>query len=356
MAMHVLLVLAILHQIMGAAEVQVDFTGFSAAPGHSHICVINQRNNNDEIGGQVKCWGDGSKGIDHWLEAPKDETFVQVIAGNGFGCGLNLEQNVMCWGNLKKVDVRGMYTQITGGDMYGCGIMTDNSINCWGSLHVLPPEGNRFHQIDCHKKHCCALNTHNVPECFGKVEIGDAEVIHMTAPIDYSRKLTAIDTDDEEEEDEKEDEEEDGYADSVEEPEAGITRYKFSSLATGERFSCGIELEDRNIRCWGDGKHSRLDGVPEYIKGPFKQISMHNMGLCGIYAPPNGPDDPKEHSMKCWGHRTSGIVSQEELDEEEWDQVKVSKNSVCAVSMTSELVCWGQGNEVKNQPTGIVVA
>ena len=59
--------------------------------------------------------------------------------------------------------------------------------------------------------------------------------------------------------------------------------------------------------------------------------------------------------MKCWGHHTSGVVSQEELDEE-WDQVKVSKNSVCAVSMTFELVCWGQGNEVKNQPTGIVVA
>jgi hypothetical protein len=346
MVWRILLILTLLREIIGAAEVQVDFTGSSAAPGHAHICVINQRNNNDEIGGQVKCWGDGSKSSDHWLDTPKDETFVQVIAGESYGCGLNLEQMVLCWGGLGKVNVRGMYTQITGGDLYGCGVMTDASIKCWGSLHVLPPEGNRFIHIDCHKKHCCALNTDNVPECFGKLDVGDTEAVHLTSPVDNTRKLTETEGS----------EEEDGYEDGEEMPEEDVLRHKFSSLATGDRFSCGIELEGRNVQCWGEGKHSRGNGVPMHIPGPFKQISMHNLGLCGIYGPPNGPDDPKEHSMKCWGQRMIGVVSKEEVDEEEWDQVTVSKHSVCAVSMTSELVCWGSGKEIMNQPAGIVVA
>ena len=226
--------------------------------------------------------------------------------------------------------------------------MTDSSINCWGSLHVLPPEGNRFIHVDCHRKHCCALNTNNVPECFGKIEVGDARAEHLTSPIDNTRKLTETGS--------GEEDEEDGYEDSEEIREEDIIRHKFSSLATGDRFTCGIELEGRNVQCWGEGKHSRSDGVPMYIHGPFKQISMHNMGLCGIYGPPQELDDPKEHSMKCWGQRMIGVVSEDELEEEEWDQVKVSKHSVCAVSMTSELVCWGNGKEIENQPMGIVVA
>ena len=34
--------------------------------------------------------------------------------------------------------------------------------------------------------------------------------------------------------------------------------------------------------------------------------------------------------MKCWGLRMRGVVAEDELEEEEWDQVKVSKHSVCS--------------------------
>ena len=40
----------------------------------------------------------------------------------------------------------------------------------------------------------------------------------------------------------------------------------------------------------------------------------------------------------------------------EIDQVVIGATSVCAVTMDSELKCWGHGKEVKNQPQGLLVA
>ena len=118
-----------------------------------------------------------------------------------------------------------------------------------------------------------------------QIEVGGVQSVHLTSPIDNTRKLTETGS--------CEEEEEDGYEDSEEIPEEDIIRHKFSSLATGDRFTCGIELEGRNVQCWGEGRHSRGNGVPMYIHGPFKQISMHNMGLCGIYGPPQELMIPK---------------------------------------------------------------
>ena len=80
MMMHLLLIFTITPDYWGERGTS-RLNGLQCCPGHAHICVINQRNNNDEIGGQVKCWGDDSTRIDRWDDTPKDETFVQVIAG-----------------------------------------------------------------------------------------------------------------------------------------------------------------------------------------------------------------------------------------------------------------------------------
>jgi hypothetical protein len=66
------------------------------------------------------------------------------------------------------------------------------------------------------------------------------------------------------------------------------------------------------------------------------------------------------HSLRCWGF-VSHLVDLSPVDgtggAREWDQVAVGSLSVCAVSMGSELDCWGTGlHDVKRRPTDIIIA
>lgn len=352
-------ILALTVGIHLAQDVAVDIFGHSASLGASHICAISQRNNNDDIGGQATCWHDGHKDRDTWTAAPKDETFVQVTSGAYYGCGLNIEQNVVCWGFYKDLDVPGFYTQISGADYYGCGIKTDNGIGCWGSTPEAPPTEGKYVQVDCHNHHCCALTTEGYARCWGK-QFGPSEAhAHLKTPIDERKKRKL-------EGDRVEEEEEDGYDDESdpEEAVAAMMKHTFTQLAVGDFFSCGITTDKKDALCWGEGKVARKHGVPHSIPGPFKQISVGEAGLCGIYDKPNVDDDdangadqlPKENAMLCWGRKLNKVVDMKEVVEEEWDQVMVGKDNACGVTMNSELVCWGKGKEVANLPHGLVVA
>ena len=150
--------------------------------------------------------------------APKDETVVQIISGE-YGCGLNIDQRVVCWGSFKDIEILGFYTQISGANFYGCGIKVDNTIGCWGSLHVVPPTDGKYVQIDCHNHHCCALSSEGHPKCFGRIDPG-GENKHLNAPIDETKRRKLHN---------QEEEEEDGYDDveEIDESEAASLKHKF---------------------------------------------------------------------------------------------------------------------------------
>ena len=362
----VLLTLVIIHS---AEELGDDILGQSTAIGPSFMCAISQRNNYDEIGGQATCWHDGVRGREKLTSAPKDETMVQIIAGSAYGCGLNIDQRVVCWGSFKDYNVPGFYTQISGADMYGCGIKTDSSIGCWGSLHAAPPQDGKYVQVDCHSYHCCALTTEGHASCWGKDFAGDAGVNkHLISPIDEAKR-SKLSTDAEEE---------DGYDDvgDPEEMEAAALKHTFIKLVVGQEFTCGITTEKYGL-CWGEGIHL-ADHVPEYIPGPLKHIALGDAGMCALYGAPIeetlegeeedildkndnvsqkiDPSSPAEHSMKCWGFHLPNFLKESHLKDLEVDQVVVGATSACAVTMDSELKCWGIGNEVKRLPQGLVIA
>lgn len=136
----------------------LDIDGISIGSGFNHKCVVEYKHG-AEMGGRARCFG-----IDDFGETdpPKDATFVQIVAGQFFSCGITVEQNVLCWGRIDTKEVPGLFTQITAAQFYACGVMTDGRISCWGSspivAHVPSDPNINFVQVSCSEYHCCALD------------------------------------------------------------------------------------------------------------------------------------------------------------------------------------------------------
>ena len=71
----------------------------------------------------------------------------------------------------------------------------------------------------------------------------------------------------------------------------------------------------------------------------------------GEVAPAERPED----MLECWGPAQRIVRT---TPNEAWDQVAVGFTHVCAVSMDSQLHCWGHGlpKEVQNMHTKFIVA
>ena len=116
------------------------------------------------------------------------------------------------------------------------------------------------------------------------------------------------------------------------------------AVTEGNADKDGAVAHQGDLNCWG----ARLahSNMPHYIRGPFKQVSVGSLGVCALRSAEGegannstNTDTTMPHSMQCWGFVTN-LVSQEATNTA-WDQVAVGTLSVCAVTMLSELECWG---------------
>jgi hypothetical protein len=187
-----------------------------------------------------------------------------------------------------------------------------------------------------------------------------------------------------------------------------LERLQFKQVSVGEGFSCGITLNqtpspspasapspsptpspanavsgdrDRNgtssksgpvardgdLVCWGARKgHANM---PHYIPGPFKQVSVGALGVCALYSEHASVNvsasasstatiataTGRPHTMQCWGFVTNLVSSNATTTA--WDQVAVGPLSVCAVTMLSELECWGTGlHDIERRPMDLDIA
>jgi len=322
----------------------------SLALGNDHVCTISQRHNDEEIGGQAVCFGrEDNSGK---LQPPSVSTFVQVITGGDWACGLAVDQTVECWGAMDKNPVQGMFTQIVAATHWGCGIQIDKQIKCFGALPRFQPPKNDigFVQMDCSEEHCCALDTMGVPHCWGRFGTEAKHHTFMRPP----RHLKVIDPGGES----IEAVEEDGYDD---EEDLSSDLVQMKQISVGRQFSCGITLENSDIQCWGSESRFHHEGTPLIYPGPFKQLSVGNAGVCGLYGQVEASADgagARSDSMACWGPQAEAFASQAPapVGSQRWDQVCVHKLQICGVTMNSDLKCFGQGFKQGSVPEDLVVA
>lgn len=208
-----------------------------------------------------------------------------------------------------------------------------------------------------------------------KKNITSVGIVKSVDILDASDEADEASEDDREEEvDEEEVDDEDD--DDIEYDDDGheanddvlLERLQFKQLSVGEGFSCGIAfreerenathpVQEGDLVCWG-GKRKH-GNMPHHIVGPFKQVSVGNLGVCAIYQAIHQDnnygevDGSSEGRMQCWGFVTHLVSAKGTA----WDQVSVGTLSVCAVSMISELQCWGTGlHDVTRRPMDIEIA
>ncbi len=305
----------------------------------------------DEIGGEAVCFGredDSGK-----LQPPTVSTYVQIITGSEYACGLLVDQTVECWGSFGKNPIPGMFTQIVGTTFWACGIMIDKQISCFGHLPAFVPPKNDigYVQISCSDDHCCALDTLGVPSCWG-AHNNDQKSKPFMRPPRHARSI-AIDGETTASNDE------DGYDDEGEDLSSDLVQMK--QISVSHHYSCGITL-DNDIHCWGTEKRF-LKQIKMNITGPFKQLSVGGAGVCGIYGEVAGnesvkTDGPRSHSLECWGTEVETMLgaAPAAVRDLQWDQVIVHKFSMCGVTMQSDLKCFGPVWQGQSLPEDLIIA
>lgn len=370
----------ILQDVVALEKPDVDFLldhpGISLSLSHNHVCTLSQRHNEDEIGGEAVCFGAHDTGHGH-MQPPQDSTFVQIVVGEHFGCGLLLDQTVQCWGHFADLKVEGMFTQIVSSNLFGCGIMTDEQISCWGHLprFEAPKSDIGFVQIDCSDLHCCALDKLAVPTCWGEFSSDHKDNHYLRPP--KQKSVVTLDGISSSSTNEIE-QEEDGYDDNDTNLMKG-DNVQFKQISVTSMYSCGIKL-DNSLLCWG--KEKAFGGIIKDVlkdDGPFKTIAVGELGVCAIYGDTgydenedesesdgdgggdgDGDGDeqrPKSNTLICWGRKAHGLYnrSKDEIMQHRWDQIRVKTFSICGVTMKSELKCYSNSDH-SDIPEDLIVA
>jgi len=95
---------------------------------------------------------------------------VQIDAGGKFGCALDHQEEIACWGldplgNGILSPPTGPFTQITSGRWHACALATDQTITCWGENSDAPI--GMFTQVAAGEVHTCALTEVGSATCWG---------------------------------------------------------------------------------------------------------------------------------------------------------------------------------------------
>lgn len=326
----------------------LDVEGVSMAITNDRICALSKPRGDIDIGGEAVCWGITHE--DSIFKPPKQELFVQVRGAASYFCGLTVEGTVKCWGELKESScppkVPGIFRHITGAGTGMCGLLNDGSVHCWGALHFQGSNAEKkYVQVSCADHHCCALDAAGDIHCWGSKASWQAAIPPLVST-EIDAEGNIIEEGVAEEDEDEEEEEEDGYMDEEEDEEGRRQTgrpVKFIQISAAQTYTCGIRLSDQAIECWGESRRSSYP-VRE-LPGPFRQVSAGRMGVCGVYQ--------SNDSLVCVGK----LADVEGFNGgKEWDQVSVGDFSMCAVSMDSELTCWGSDPIRLGIPADLVVA
>ncbi len=250
--------------------------------GGLHTCGVN-------VNGNVVCWGNN----EYRLVDPPAGEFKQVSAGNYHSCGVRTGGSIVCWGDdeyRQSSPPSGAFRQVSAGSLHTCGLKSDSSVVCWGESseeRLNTPMGN-FKQISAGTSHTCGLKTDGRIVCWGWNKSGQAT------------------------------------------PPPG----EFRQISSGENFTCGVR-SDHRIACWGS--NHRDQATPP--AGNFHQVSAGGQAhTCGIRT---------DGRVICWGSNRHGQVRPPAGT---FQQVTAGGLHTCGVKNDRQVVCWGYNGRGQATP------
>ena len=123
--------LAVMGLLLLAAAPASATGAVQVSAGGGHSCAI-------QIDQTIVCWGSNSNG----QAAPPPGTFQAVDAGGLHTCGIRTDGTAECWGNNTDGEATappGTFLSVSAGGDHSCGVRTDNTLACWGRNTQSPP-------------------------------------------------------------------------------------------------------------------------------------------------------------------------------------------------------------------------
>ena len=338
--------LAFPHQYSFAQKQTASNAVVDIALGEAHTCALLDDSS-------VWCWGSNSVG-EAGFEASDEQllnpTKVELIggvvdldAGSLHTCALLDDGSVWCWGDNyngqlgngtfgntdgpTRVDSAVRFVAISvGGNT--CGIDTASEVWCWGLVssdegwdYSASPQKvdnlSGVREVSVGGGHVCAVDDQNGLYCWGSNNQGQVG---------------------------------NGSRDGVPTPVPILSNV--AQVSAGGEYTCFVLLDER-AGCWGvnssfqlgnGNKKPRLTPIVNNMFGPSQFVSAGNLGSCSLKV---------NKRLWCWGKNESGQIGigrtspalvarpYQIKTKVRFQAVERGHYHTCAISLTSQLFCWG---------------
>jgi len=241
----------------------------SIAVGLDYGCAL-------DFDGQISCWGS--------LPAPPSSEYLLVAAGDGHMCGLLPSLEAECWGGTLGPPAAGPFRLISRGGDHACGVLLDSSVVCWGddSFGQISgaPVDTSFIEIAGGGEHTCGIRSDGIIVCWGDNSFS------QSAP-----------------------------------PFPAET---YSEISTGDRHTCAIRSSGQ-IDCWGDGSDGQTNAPIGEI---FETLTVADTWSCGVRS---------DGGATCWG---TGVAGSNVLPSLPRPQVATGTGHSCRAGSDGSIRCW----------------
>lgn len=280
------------------------------ALGYNHTCGVSFK-------GRVWCWGAGEygqRGDRKFSETGKKPTLVKnlhniskVTAGAYHTCALNSKKQVYCWGRGSegqlgtgarppfvemptKLKSKTKFKEIAAGYDSTCGIDLNDNLWCWGSNRYgksgfgnrpisasIPTKVNllpKVRKVSVSKNHICALAFNHKGYCFGAGtygQRGDRVFSSMTNKPTIIKSSSAI-----------------------------------KDISTGNSHTCILTQKNR-VKCFGNGRYGQLGNQKLEFKTSLPQsvVKLRNISDISLGYNHSCAIDTRSQ-VSCWGHGKLG--------------------------------------------------
>ena len=266
------------------------------------------------------------------------ESAVQVTAGGGHSCAIQIDQTIVCWGSNdygQAASPPGTFKAIDAGGLRTCAIRTDDVAVCWARTttgEATAPPG-RLQAISAGGDHSCGLKTDNTLACWGRntqsppfnvaplgqyiaVSAGNTAGTTWSCAVSVAGVITCW-----------------GYNSYGRgNPPPGT----FSTAGAGGTHGCALTLAS-SIACWG-GFTSNGAPMPEPPAGIFTAISSGYDHTCALRG---------DQTLSCLGDNAAGRATPPAGT---FRALSAGYAHNCAVRTNGAVACWGSNASAQVSP------
>jgi len=223
-----------------------------------------------------------------------------IGVGSYHVCAVELDETVVCWGDLGRPPPAGAFRTLAAGSDFHCGLDPEGVAQCWGNgadRRLAPPaEPLATISLGSSGHGCGLVAADRRVVCWGRDDFGET-----AAP-------------------------------------AG----PFDVVSAGEFYTCGLRSPDAGIVCWGNNDFGTLDAPP----GRYVALDAGPTHACAIREEDGGVD--------CWGQNLRGALA---APDGVYRALSAGGLTTCAIRAADDtLACWGRGGADDDRQHGQAVA